>query len=139
MGIANNQNLADFKTVSSKPIKAYHVPDNTVMTSAMTSNVSRAPTLQLAPYSIENLVELSSNYFKTFGILVYDPEGDDFLLLYNYQRHKWSDTSNAKLVWSYQMLTNLLRKDFPERFRGPESSELGKLGDFDLPMNVLVF
>jgi hypothetical protein len=110
--VKNNQGLG-----------AFRLPNNMVMAS---TNVSLARPILLAPYSIEDLVEMSSIFFKTFGILVYDPTSNDFLLLYNYQKHIWR-TSCSKLVSSFQALTDLLRKDFPERFRGPESPELGKL------------
>jgi hypothetical protein len=86
--------------------------------------------IQLDPYSIEDLLELSSIYLGAFGILVYDPTSNDFLLLdKNPRQRKWS--SFKRLISSTQTLTNLLRNDFPERFRGPESPELGKLSDFD--------
>jgi hypothetical protein len=87
--------------------------------------------IQLDPYSIEDLLELSSIYFGAFGILVYDPTINDFLLLdKNPRQRNWS--SYKKLISSAQSLTNMLRNDFPERFRGPGSPELGKLSDFDV-------
>jgi hypothetical protein len=121
LGVVNNQSR----------IKA-PVPNNIVMTS---TNVSPARPMKLAPYSIEDLVEMSSVFFKTFGILVYDPIGDDFLLLDNnpMQRQK---SSFAKLVSGFERFTSMLRTDFPERFRGPESPELGKLSDFDISIKL---
>jgi hypothetical protein len=112
----------------------FHLPSNMVMAS---TNVSLARPIILAPYTIKDLVEISSIFFKTFGILVYDPMSNDFLLLYNYQKHIWR-ASCSKLVSSFQALTDLLRKDFPERFRGPESPELGKSSDFDVLMKCNV-
>jgi hypothetical protein len=112
------------------PINAYRIPD---IRSTASTNASLASQIKLAPYSIEDLVKLSSIFDKTFGILVYDPMSNEIRILYNYKRHKWRK-SCAKLVWSFQRLTDLLRMDFPERFRGPESSEIGKLSDFDALM-----
>ncbi len=89
------------------------------------ANLDDTKPLQFAPYSIEDLVELSSIFMNTSGILVYDPEGDKFLLLYNDKRHNWSH-SCAKLVWSFRIFAKMLKKGFPERFRGRESPELGK-------------
>jgi hypothetical protein len=122
---AFERDLADYKTVTFKPTEAHHMPDNLAMAPATTKYVYSAPPLQVAPYSIEDLVEVSSIFLKTFGILVYDPEGDDFLFLYNDKRHRWTP-SCSKLVWSFRMFTTMLRGGFPERFRGRESPELGK-------------
>ena len=93
------------------------------MTSVTTTNSPVSQ--QLAPYAIADLVEPMSMFEDTYGILLYDPESDGFLLLYNIQIHKWK-SSCAKLVTSFRLFTNILRQSFPERFRGPESPELGK-------------
>jgi hypothetical protein len=122
---AFERNLADYKTVTFKPIEGHHMPDNLAMAPATTTNVYSAPPLQFAPYSIEDLVEVSSIFMKTFGILVYDPKGVEFLLLYNDKRHSWRP-SCPKLVWSFRMFTSMLRKGFLEGFRGRKSPELGK-------------
>ena len=79
----------------------------------------------LAPYAIEDLFEASSLFVDAYGILVYDPEDDDFKLLYNDKKHKWT-SSCSKLSVSFQFFTNMLRRLFPDRFRGKESPELGK-------------
>jgi hypothetical protein len=82
---------------------------------------------QYAPYGIADLVEVEvmSMFKDVYGILVYDPESDEFLLLYNEQMHKWTD-SCVKLASSFGTFQSMLRQTFPERFRGPESPELGK-------------
>lgn len=77
----------------------------------------------LAPYAIEDLLEASSLFDVAYGILVYDPEDDDFKLLYNDQKHKWKSPC-IKMSVSFQLLTKLLRLSFPDRFRGKESPEL---------------
>jgi hypothetical protein len=122
---AFERDLADYKTVTFKPVERHHMLDNLAMAPAMTTNVYSAPPLQFAPYSIEDLVEVLSIFMKTFGILVYDPEGNKFLFLYNDKRHSWRP-SCPKLVWSFWMFTSMLRKGFPERFRGRESPKRGK-------------
>ena len=82
---------------------------------------------QFAPYAIADLVkaEVMSMFEDTYGILVYDPKSDEFLLLYNDQMHKWK-SSCTKLASSFATFTSMLRQSFPERFQGPESPELGK-------------
>jgi hypothetical protein len=63
----------------------------------------------LAPYAIEDLFEASSLFVDAYGILVYDPEDDDFKLLYNDKKHKWT-SSCSKLSVSFQFFTNMLRR-----------------------------
>ena len=84
----------------------------------------------LVPYHIEDLMEVSKIYLGNFGILVYDPTIDGFLLLENKPMQK-NLPGFSKLISSFERLTSMLRNDFPERFHGPESPELGKYSDFD--------
>ena len=79
----------------------------------------------LAPYTIEDLLDASSLFQDTYGLLVYDPVEDDFKLFYNNQKHKWI-ASCVKLSVSFQVFTELLRQSFQDRFQGKQSSELGK-------------
>ena len=81
------------------------------------------PPPELSQYTLEDLVAISHMYRNDFGILMYDPENDDFLLLYNGGRKDYI----PKLVSSFQNFVILLRHVYPGRFRGKESEELGEL------------
>ena len=78
----------------------------------------------LPPYSIKDALQASNLYDNTFALLVYAPEDDAFYGLYSH-KHTWV-TGCLKLMNSLRDLTYLLRKIFPDRFRGAESEELGK-------------
>ena len=78
----------------------------------------------LPPYSIKDALQASKLYDNTFALLVYAPEDDAFYGLYSH-KHTWV-TGCLKLMNSFRDLTYLLRKIFPDRFRGAESEELGK-------------
>jgi hypothetical protein len=78
----------------------------------------------LPPYAIDDAVLTSRMYDNTYSLLVYDPERDVFLALHS-RRHNWVSGCN-KLLTSFRILTYLLRRTFPERFRGAESDELGE-------------
>ena len=69
-------------------------------------------------------LQASNLYDNTFALLVYAPEDDAFYGLYSH-KHTWV-TGCLKLMNSLRDLTYLLRKIFPDRFRGAESEELGK-------------
>jgi hypothetical protein len=75
-------------------------------------------------HSLVDLVEISHLYSADFGIVMYDPENDDFLLLYNGDK-TWVG-GILKLVGTFQMLVFVLRYNFPDRFRGKDSDELGE-------------
>ena len=78
----------------------------------------------LPPYTIEDALQVSKLYDSTFALLVYDPEDDMFIGLYS-ENHRWRPPCQ-KLTNSFRNIAYLLRKIFPERFRGTESDELGK-------------
>ena len=78
----------------------------------------------LTPFTMEDILAASSLYQQAYGVLIYDPEDDDFKLFYN-NKMPWK-SSAAKMSSSFQLLTKLLRLSFPDRFQGKNSSELGK-------------
>jgi hypothetical protein len=93
------------------------------MAKAASKHSSPAPP-KFTKHSLLDLVEISLLYTADFGIVMYDPENDDFLLLYN-GGMTWVG-GILKLVSTFQMLVLLLRYNFPDRFRGRESGELGE-------------
>ena len=76
---------------------------------------------QLPSYTIEDAIYASQIYYDSIAVLVYDPEDDKFVLLYSL-RHAWN-TASRKLVATLQNLAVMLRRLFPERFRGKHSDE----------------
>lgn len=76
----------------------------------------------LPRYNIEDAVRTSRMYDNTYALLVYDPEKDAFYMLYS-KRHYFVH-SVYKLINSFDKLTHLLRRIFPERFLGVQSDEL---------------
>ena len=78
----------------------------------------------LTPYTMEDIIAATSLYQQAYGILIYDPEDDDFKLFYN-NKMPWKPSA-AKMSSSFQLFTKLLRLSFPDRFQGKNSSELGK-------------
>jgi len=94
-------------------------------TTTMTSYAQLIDTNRpLPPYTIEDALQVSKLYDSTFALLVYDPEDDMFIGLYS-ENHRWRPPCQ-KLTNSFRNIAYLLRKIFPERFRGTESDELGK-------------
>jgi hypothetical protein len=73
----------------------------------------------LPPYTIEDAIYASQIYYDSVAILVYDANDDKFVLLYS-RRHAWNSASR-KLIATFQSVTFLLRKLFPERFCGTKS------------------
>jgi hypothetical protein len=90
---------------------------------SLRSNGSPPP--ELSQYTLEDLVAISQLYERDFGVVIYDPENDDFLLLYN-RRATWVGDI-PRLVYTFQLFVIMLRHDYPGRFRGRESEELGEL------------
>ena len=90
----------------------------------------------LPPYTIEDALQASKLYDSTFALLVYDPEDDMFIGLYS-ENHRWRPPCQ-KLTNSFRNIAYLLRKIFPERFRGTESDELGKFMTFSQHMYMYI-
>ena len=72
--------------------------------------------LPLPPYTIQDAIYGSQIYYDSVAILVYDPNDDKFVLQYS-QRHAWNMASR-KLIATFQTISYMLRKMFPERFQG---------------------
>ena len=104
--------------------KSFPIGDFSGVTGIVGADTADSQT-PLAPYTLEDLLDASSLFQDTYGLLVYDPAEDDFKLFYNNQKHKWIALC-VKLSVSFQVFTELLRQSFPERFQGKKSSELGK-------------
>ena len=75
----------------------------------------------LPPYNLKEVVDSTLIYNGALGILVYDPDDDKFVLLYS-TRHQWHE-ENDKLLEAFKTVSYLLRKLFPDRFQGVNSSE----------------
>ena len=82
--------------------------------------------LSTVQYNLQDAIESTSSFMNTVGILLYRPDEDDFVLLYNERFHRWV-SSCSKLSISFTNFIVMLRQEFPERFRGKMSEELGKL------------
>ena len=106
-------------------------------TTTMTSYAQLIDTNRpLPPYTIEDALQVSKLYDSTFALLVYDPEDDMFIGLYS-ENHRWRPPCQ-KLTNSFRNIAYLLRKIFPERFRGTESDELGKFMTYSQHMNMYI-
>lgn len=70
----------------------------------------------LPPYTIEDAIYASQIYYDSVAILAYDANDDKFVLMYS-RRHAWNSASR-KLIATFQNLTVMLRRLFPERFCG---------------------
>ena len=81
--------------------------------------------LSTVQYNIKDAVDATSSFMNTVGILIYRPDEDDFVLLYNERFHRWVSAC-SKLSISFTNFIVMLRQEFPERFRGKMSDELGK-------------
>ena len=81
--------------------------------------------LSTVQYNLQDAIESTSSFMNTVGILIYRPDEDDFVLLYNERFHRWV-SSCSKLSISFTNFIVMLRQEFPERFRGKMSDELGK-------------
>jgi hypothetical protein len=88
------------------------------------SKHSPPPLPKFPKHSLVDLVDISQLYSADFGIVLYDPENDDFLLLYN-GGMTWVG-GLGKLVATFKMIAFMLRYNFPDRFRGKSSDELGE-------------
>ena len=81
--------------------------------------------LSTVQYNLQDAIDSTSSFMNTVGILLYRPDEDDFVLLYNERFHRWV-SSCSKLSISFTNFIVMLRQEFPERFRGKMSDELGK-------------
>ncbi len=70
----------------------------------------------LPPYTIEDAIYASQIYYDSIAMLIYDANDDKFVLLYS-RRHAWNAASR-KLIATFQNLTVMLRRLFPDRFCG---------------------
>ncbi|KAL7531974.1 hypothetical protein ACHAXR_004343 [Thalassiosira sp. AJA248-18] len=76
----------------------------------------------LPPYNIQDAVDSSKMFDRTYALLVYDPRDDAFNALYS-KHHKYV-AAYDKLTKSIAPLVRILRTLFPERFQGKKSDEL---------------
>jgi len=75
----------------------------------------------LPTYTFKDALESTNTFLNSVGVLLYRPENDNFVLLYgNRQLYR------PKLGMGFKELTKVLRLEFPEKFRGKKSDELGK-------------
>jgi len=83
--------------------------------------VSNLPT-----YTFKDTLESTNTFLNSVGVLLYRPENDNFIMLYgNRQKYK------SKLGMGFKELTKMLRLEFPEKFQGEKSTELGKYKNGD--------
>jgi len=83
--------------------------------------VSNLPT-----YTFKDALESTNTFLNSVGVLLYRPENDNFIMLYgNRQKYK------SKLGMGFKELTKMLRLEFPEKFQGEKSTELGKYKNGD--------
>lgn len=73
----------------------------------------------LPPYTIEDAIYASQIYYDSVAMLIYDANDDKFVLQYS-RRHAWNAASR-KLIATFQNLTVMLRRLFPERFCGKQN------------------
>jgi hypothetical protein len=78
----------------------------------------------LPKHTLTDIATISQIYSQDFGIVMYNPQDNNFILLYNGEQ-TWVG-GIVKLVQCYQALVYMLRQNFPNRFNGVESDELGK-------------
>jgi len=81
----------------------------------------RALASNLPTYTFKDALESTNTFLNSVGVLLYRPENDNFVLLYgNRQLYR------PKLGMGFKELTKVLRLEFPEKFQGKKSDELGK-------------
>merc|ERR1712194_131501 len=68
----------------------------------------------VAPYSLVNVLETIPYFHDTFGVVIYDPPTDKFILHYS-NSMRWV-SGCKKLVSSFKTLANSLRLTNPDRF-----------------------
>ena len=73
-----------------------------------------SPSKPLPTYNIKDAVDATQNYANSVGILIYRPDDDDFVLLYNERSHRWVSAC-SKLSISFTNFIVMLRQEFPER------------------------
>jgi len=102
---------------------------------AMDNNQAAASTPPVAPplqpYTLEDTLAESNLFAYTFTLVVYDPQEDNFMGLYN-KDHKWK-AGNKKLWKSMRYMTYMLRRLFPERFTKDSPELVFAVGSGDYP------
>ncbi|KAL7534118.1 hypothetical protein ACHAXR_005643 [Thalassiosira sp. AJA248-18] len=89
------------------------------------------PLPSIQPYTFQDAMAESSMFETTFAVLVYSPQDDKFVGLYDKTAH-WT-ASNRKLLATLNNVSYLLRSQFPERFT-PDMPELAlAIGSGDYP------
>ena len=83
--------------------------------------VSNLPT-----YTFKDALESTNTFLNSVGVLLYRPENDNFVLLYGTRQ-----LYRPKLGMGFKELTKVLRLEFPEKFQGRKSGELGKYKNGD--------
>ena len=72
------------------------------------------PPTQISPYTLEDVISVLPTFHDVFGVVMYDPDTDKFILHYS-NNMRWIAGCH-KLVTSFQALAHSLRTMFPERF-----------------------
>lgn len=83
------------------------------------------------PYTLEDTLAESNVWEYTFALVVYDPQDDQFVGLYN-KDHLWK-AGNKKLWKTLTSVAYVLRRLFPERFTRDSPEFVFALGSGDYP------
>ena len=84
-------------------------------------NLSKRTPLNLPTYTFKDALESTNTFLNSVGVLLYRPENDNFVLLYGKRQ-----LYRPKLGMGFKELTKVLRLEFPEKFQGKKSDELGE-------------
>ena len=116
-----NETEEDYNIAASKAIDGNEEDNNTTAAIAISSSIQK--------YSITDALNEASLFRSTFGILIYNPQTDKFIL---YSKGSWSNFArkgrNAIRDFVY-----LLRHEFPERFTSTSAEFVICVGSDDYP------
>lgn len=115
----NNNKAAGLKAAMDKAASNFYSHHRGGNSNSNNNNIKALP-----KHTLTDIATISQIYSQDFGIVMYNPPDNNFILLYNGEQ-TWVG-GIVKLVQCYQALVYMLRHNFPNRFTGVESDELGK-------------
>jgi len=104
---------------------------NAAYAAAAVEVLAPPPPEPIHPYTLKDALDESKMFAYTFAVLIYNPEEDNFLTLYN-KKHAWKKSTH-KLLASVRALVDMLRLTFPDRFHKDAPELAIAMGSGDYP------
>ena len=118
----------DHSIPTNKAIQRLHTQYNTA--GPLSAPITPHP---ISSYTLEDVLSVIPTFHDIFGVVIYDPPSDKFILHYS-NNMRWIAGCH-KLITSFQALAHSLRQMFPERFNKDNASSPQQVTELALALS----